>query len=159
MPENLESSTKSIVPTPPAPSPERHFFMGSLIIVPSLLVAVSFGQQGSRTTATPAAAVSASPDAPSVPALESKSLKSELEDISAQLKKIQGEVDGLPKPEPALDLKPLEGKIDELSKSITNAKPILEKVDKLGGRVGDAAKQIEGLRSEFMALKQHNSNK
>ena len=169
MAENLESSTTSVEPTPPAPSPERHFGMGSLIIVPSLLAAVIFGQQGSRTTATPAAAAAPAPEAPADPAgrrgrrarslpnprVSSRSSRT----CQRSSRRFMGKSTDSPSPSLLRTSSRIEGKIDEVSKSITVAKPLLEKVDKLGGRIGDVGKQIESLQSEVVALKQHKSDK
>jgi hypothetical protein len=160
MAEKLDSSTS---PTPSGPSPERHFAMGSLIIVPSLLLGVTVGQQGSATPATPAAATAPAVPADPAPAVAAASgsttLKSDLEDLSAQIKKLHGQVDGLPQPEPAPDLKPLEAKIEELSKLITSARPLVEEVDKLGVRIGDVGKRIESFQGEVASLVHRKSEK
>jgi hypothetical protein len=175
MVENLESNATSLASTPAAPSPARHFGVGALIIVPALFAAVIVGQV-SRTVPTataanapvaeaPAAAPMTPTDPPPVPAAvaaiapESKGVNRELEELSAQLKKIHGWVEGRTKAEPSLDLKRIEGKIDDVSKLIAATMPLLEKVDKLGGRIGDMGNQIDGLQSEVVALKQRTSVK
>lgn len=175
MAEHLASSTTSDESSPRSPSVGRHLAVGLVFIVPMLLVAVMFGRQGS-TTATAAAtsapvasAPAAEPGAAAEPAAaaaagtanapQPKGLKSELEDLSAQLKTIRGLVDGRPKAEPAVDLKLIAGKIDEVSGAIAGAKPLVEKVEKLGGRIGEIGKQIESLEAEVAALKKRTSAK
>ena len=49
-----------------------------------------------------------------------KDIKSQLSSLAAQLSAVQGKVDGLPKPEPLPELKTIQSKMDELTKSVAD---------------------------------------
>jgi hypothetical protein len=140
------------------------FVLGLGMIAGLLLAAVVVGQQESRKLQ--AAAVAPAPAADAKPAAEvaaaapdSSDIKSMLGELTAQVKNLHTMLDGLAKPEPAPDLKPIEAKLDALSQSVASAVPVLDRLDKLGGRMGAVGKQLEGLEAEVVALKTRGPGK
>ncbi len=127
-----------------------------------LVTAVFVGKQEAKAKAVPAAAPApaAAVETPAAPApgdvLASavKEMRSQVESLPVEIKRLQGMIDGLPKPEPAPDLKPIQDKVDDLAKAVAAATPLVEKMDKLEGHVGDIGKQIESLEANLHGLKQ-----
>jgi hypothetical protein len=66
---------------------------------------------------------------------------------------MQGMVDGLPKPDAAPEIKPIQAKFEDLAKSVAVVLPLPEKVSQIDQHLGDVGKQIEGLGAEVLALK------
>jgi hypothetical protein len=165
--DKSESRTRGTQPEPKPASPALQFILGLAMIAGLLLAGVAVGKQESRklnnagtptaeaASPAPAAATAAAPAA----ALESQEIRSQLGELTAQVKKLQGMVDSLPKPEPAPDLKPIEAKLDELAQSVAAVVPLVARLDKLGARIDDADKQLQSIEAEVAALKNHKPGK
>jgi hypothetical protein len=82
-----------------------------------------------------------------------KSLESTLEGVSAQVKELAAKLHALPKPDTATDLKPIEGKIEELSKSLATVTPLTEKVEKLYERLSTIDSGLKTLKEDLGTLK------
>ena len=129
-----------------------------------LATAVFVGRQEAKAKAVAAAPAAAAPaTAPETPAAPApgdvlastlKEMRSQVESLPVEIKRLQGMVDGLPKPEPAPDLKPIQDKVDDLTKSVAAAAPLVEKMGKLEGHVSEIGKQIESLEANVLVLKQ-----
>jgi hypothetical protein len=72
--------------------------------------------------------------------------------MSAQLKALQVKLEALPKPEPVPDLKPIEGKLDDLKKSLAMVGPLTEKVGVLDDSVKKVNDEVSGLTTEIKKL-------
>ncbi len=181
MAEHIESHSTSTAPQSQPNSPAFQFVIGIAMIVVLLIASLIVGQRESKSVAAAVAAAATTPPAaaptteatpataaaPAEPAAaaspapvaaaatpESSDIKSHLEELTAHVKKLQGMVDSLPKPEPVPDLKPIQDKVDDLTKSVAATAPLVEKMDKLEGHVGDLGKQIQSLESNVLTVKQ-----
>jgi hypothetical protein len=176
--DHSESRTTGTQPALKPASPALQFILGLAMIAGLLVAGVAVGQQESRklknaaVTAPPTAeaaspasgaATASAPAAASEPvavaASESQDIRSQLGELTAQVKKLHGMVDNLPKPEPAPDLRPIEAKLDDLAQSVAAALPLVARLDKLGARIGDVDKQLQSIEAEVAALKNHNPGK
>jgi hypothetical protein len=166
---NTESRITGTPPEPKPASPALQFILGLAMIAGLLVAGVAVGQQESRmlksaavsaTSPAPGATTPSAPAAASEPvaatASESQEIRSQLGELTAQVKKLHGMLDSLPKPEPAPDIKPLDAKLDELAQSVAAALPLAGTLDRLAGRIGDFDKQLQSLEAEVLALKNRN---
>lgn len=83
-----------------------------------------------------------------------KELTGEVERLAGQVKAFEGKLNNTNKPEPAPDLKPLEGKVNDLAKSVAVVAPLHEQVGKLGDRVGSVDGALKSVKGELAALKE-----
>jgi hypothetical protein len=163
-------------------SPKNQFVVGMSMIGALLVASGVVGHLGSKEAApTPAsqpaatstatateATAPAGETAPASPAeapagtvllpndalaADFKDIKSQIGELSAQLKGLRGKVDALPEPAPAPDLKPILEKTDVLAKSVAVAVPLVDKVDRFGDRIGEIGKRLESLETEVASLK------
>ena len=79
-------------------------------------------------------------------------LGSLVEALKDQLKALQGKVDGLPKPAPTPDLKPVQTKIDELAKALAAVEPVADRLNKLDTRVGGLDTAVKSFQDRFTGL-------
>ena len=126
-------------------------------------VLVTKNQPTTTTTAAPAAANAAAADPKSTPETafsassamitgDVKDLKGQLDALGGQLKGLVAKVDGLPKSPEPLDLAPVQGKIEELSKSAGTVVALSEKVVKLDERLGGIDGTIKAVNEKVAAL-------
>jgi TolA-binding protein len=142
-------------PFVPAPTPEEAprvpivpVVLG-LLMVGALVAAVLASKM--MTPEKPAAATTA-PAPPSPVESVSKEFKERVDGLAAQVKALAGKVEGLPKPEPAPDLKPIQTRVDELAKSVASVGGLAEKVDKFDQRLGGLDDAVKSLKDETAAL-------
>jgi len=83
---------------------------------------------------------------------EVKDLKGQIDSLSGQLKGLLAKVEGLPKPPEPVDLTPVQGKIDDLSKSVATVAGLSEKVGKLDERLGGIDGEIKTVNEKVVAL-------
>lgn len=117
---------------------------------------------GSTATTTTTAAEPAAPaSAPATPAVETaaapssgavKAIEARLEGLSAQLKGLEGKLEGLSRSEPASDARAIQGKVDELARSIASVVPVSEKMGELGGRVEAVDTALKAFKDEVSGL-------
>jgi len=138
----LYAGTRKYRDTPPAPAPAPAPTASGPAVATSAPAA---------TPSTPDA-VPASPAPTDATAGEVKDLKTQVEGLTGRLKALQGKVDELPKPEPAPDLKPVHGKVEELAKSVASVTPLSEKVDKLDERIGGVEGSVKSVKDELSGL-------
>ena len=145
-------------------------FMGILMLGSiAAAVVVNKNQQQEATPATPAVAASPTPatetptpapaaaPAPAVGATDAiagevKELKGQLDALSGQLKGVVAKVDGLAKPPEPVDLAPVQGKIDDLTKSVGTVAALSDKVSKLDERLGGIDGNIKTVNDKVAAL-------
>jgi TolA-binding protein len=142
-------------PSEPAPgAPVFPIALGLLMI--GLLVTAVFVSRMPKSEPPPAPAAPASAAAApaETPAAESlaKELSGKLDGFVAQLKALEAKVEGLPKPPPPADLKPIEAKFDELSKSVSAVSGLPDKLAKLDGRVAALDDAVVSARKEVASL-------
>ena len=101
--------------------------------------------------AQPAAPVPAPNDAL---AGDVKDLKARVATLADRLKGLEEKFAGLPRPEPAPDLKPIQSRLDELAKSVEGLAPLSERVGKVDDRVGQVEGTVKTVRSDVDALKE-----
>ncbi len=89
-------------------------------------------------------------------ALEGKvrDLAGEVEKLTGQLKAFEGKLNNPPKVEAPHDLKPLEGKVTDLARSVAAVAPLNEQVGKLGDRVGSVDGALKSIKGELSSLKE-----
>ena len=104
-------------------------------------------------TATAVAATDPAPAAPAAGDAPPADTKSQLEGLSTQLKGLQAMVEAMPKPEPAPDLAPLQGKVDELLKSVATGVQLSGKVGDLDQKIGGLDATLKALQDEVSGLK------
>ncbi len=172
--EELPSPTPpppSSYPPPPVPEAEPtkghipQFIVGLIMIGALLAAAVAVGQHEAPKPkdAPPTAGAAPAPAAAEAPAAapaatseaanaEIKELKTALEGLSAQVKGLQEKLDGLPKPGPAADTQGIQGKIDELAKSVAQLTPITEKVGKFTERMDGFETSLKSANDEVSKL-------
>lgn len=131
-------------------------FIGGAVVVgqveapkpkPAADAAAAPGSTPAPETTAPA------PAAPSeAVAAEIKELKTQLDGLSAQVKGFQEKLDTLPKPEPAPDAKPIQGKVDDLARSIALLVPLSGKMDKFDERVGSIEAALKSANDEVSEL-------
>jgi TolA-binding protein len=127
----------------PEPAPGVPVFpvvMG-LLMIGSMGVGVMMNHAAAVTKANapaaPAPVVSTAP----VPVIDEtvagdvKSLKGEVEKLAGQLKDLLAKVESEPKPTPAVDLKPIQAKIDDLTKTVASVEGVGDKLDKIDAQV------------------------
>jgi TolA-binding protein len=171
VPESPDWAAPSAAPTEPVET--RHFpvAIGALLVL-TLLAAVMVSRQPTPpppTTApvaaeppsasTPATPAPGSAEAPAkesaVTALASSvdSLKTEVTELSKQIKALKGQVDA----EPKIDLGPLQTKVDSLAKTSAAGAGVIEKVSALDKRLGTIDQSLQravgALRDDVDALK------
>lgn len=126
-------------------------------------------KEAPSTTAAPSPAPSPTPeptpaaDAPTPPAMlagsgeggavKLKSLETSLESVTQHVKDLAAKLEGLPKPEPAPDLKPVEAKVSDLAKSVALVTPLTEKVGKIDERLETVDSGMKSLKDELEALR------
>ena len=144
-------------------APSYQVVVSVFMIVTLLATAVFVGRQEAKAKAAAPAAAAAPATATAAPAAPApgealasdlKEMRSQVESLPVEIKRLQGMIDGLPKPEPAPDLKPIQDKVDDLARSVAAAMPLVEKMDKIEGHVSGIGKQIEGLEANVLVLKQ-----
>lgn len=141
----------------PPGAPAFPIVMG-ILMVGAIVAAVLVSKNESPATAAPAAAAPATtPEAPtSAPSdtitSEVKDLKGQLEALGVQLKGLMAKVDGLPKPPEPVDLAPVQGKIEELSKNVGTVVALTDKVGKLDERLGGIDGTIKAVNEKVAAL-------
>ncbi len=103
--------------------------------------------------AAPVGEVTAATPAPTDPiAAEVKELKGQLDSLSGQLKGLMTKVESLPKPPEPVDLAPVQGKIDDLAKSVATVTALSDKVGKLDERLGGIDGGIKTVNEKVAAL-------
>ena len=144
----------------PPGAPVFPIVMG-ILMVGAIVAAILVSKNQPTTTAAPAATTSAVPaTTPETPPAASsdtitgevKDLKGQLEALGVQLKGLTAKVDGIPKPPEPLDLAPVQGKIEELSKSVGTVAALSEKVGKLDERLGGIDGTIKAVNEKVAAL-------
>ena len=163
------TSSSYVPPRPPAEAPPGRpifpVFMG--IVFGGALVAAWFVSKqpkeepaapAASTAAAPAAAPEGTPAAAPAPATseavtgEVKEIKTNVEALAAQVKGLQEKVDGLPKPAPEPDLKPIQGKVDELAKSVAAVVPLTEKIGKIDERLSALDGSLKSVKDDLGEL-------
>jgi TolA-binding protein len=129
--------------------------MGGLLLIVLAVAAVVERQRKAETAAAaPAAAAPAPASAPTDATAEQlKGVRAEVDGLAKQLKDLQARLDALPKPEPAPDFKPIQGKLDDLAKAVESVGPLPEKVGKLDERLGGLDEGLKAVRGEVADLK------
>ena len=108
---------------------------------------------GPPTSASPAA--TPPPPAPTdATATRVKELQEQFEGMGKQLKDLQAKVEGMPKSESAPDLKPIEMKIDGLTKNVEGLAALPEKLGKLDERFGGIDEALKAVRGDVSGLKE-----
>lgn len=150
------SYTPPAVP-PPDERPGAPVFPIVMMLLFGGLVAVAWFI--SRQPTPPPAPAPATPAAAPAPApgdtlaADFKDLKSRVDSLADQIKGLEGKVASLPKPEGAPDLKPVQGKLDELSRSVAAVTPLSDQVGKLGDRISEVDGSIKAVKGELDDLK------
>lgn len=81
-----------------------------------------------------------------------KELGDRIDGLASQLKALESKVDGLSRPAPAPDLKPIQARIDDLARSVAAVAPVAEKVEKLEGRLAGLEAAVKAAQGEVTAL-------
>ncbi len=147
-------------PKPAAPkSPPKPLFApaASLVGIVVLLAAwfltgggrnAPLAKAASEAAAAPPA-TAATPETPPPPAFvtqdDLKALTKQLDELKTGLGELKSQVDNLPKPAPAPDLKPIETKLDELAK-------LPEQLTALSGRLDGTEKTLDDLKGKVEKL-------
>jgi TolA-binding protein len=150
-------------PGPDEPVPTAPVFPIALglMMIGVLVAAIFVSKLPPAAKPEPAAAAAATPNsaptatAEATPAATdalSKELGGRIDALAAQLKAIEGKVDGLPKPAPAPDLGGIQGKIDALDKSVAGLAGLSEKVGKVDGRLAQLDDGMKSVREDIDKL-------
>jgi hypothetical protein len=125
-------------------------------------ISVFVGRMDAASKPAPAAVPAGSPaplaETPAVPApidllaTEVKEIKSQFDGLVSQLKGIEGKYDSLTKPAPPPDLTPIQGKLDDLAKSVSALLPLAEKVSKLETHAGGVEATVTRLGDRLAGL-------
>ncbi len=149
----------------PDPLPASRAFpvVFGVLMVAAIGAAILFNSNATKETPAPAAPPAAPPAA--APAAETpapggsdalagdvKSLKGEIEKLTGQLKDLSAKVDGLPKPTPPADLKPIQAKIDDLTKTFASVEGVSEKLDKIDTQVKSLDSGVKSATDKVSAL-------
>lgn len=124
------------------------------------------GSTTTTTTTATAAEPAAPASAPATPAVgtaaarssgegltgEVKAIEARLDGLSAQLKGLEGKLEGLSKSGPVSDPRAMQGKVEELARSIAAVVPVSEKVGELGGRVEAVDTALKAFKDEVSGL-------
>ena len=127
------------------------------VIVVSILVSnMDKGtKESTAATATTPAPTVPDPAAAIEPlAGDVKSLKNDLAKLTGQLEALSAKVAGLPKPPPPPDLKPIQAKLDDLSKSVASVQGVSAKLDQVDAQVKslEAGVKSTGVKVSALAL-------
>ena len=153
-----EPAVAQAATTPPAPTPT------ATVMAPAPTPAAETAkpveaptEPVASTTApapTPASAETPAPQpTPAQPSL-TEALAADLKATEERLTALSNKIDALPKPEPPADLKPLEDKLAEQSKSIENLVPVPEKLGKIEETVGGLNQSVDSIKREIESLKE-----
>jgi hypothetical protein len=86
---------------------------------------------------------------------EFKGVHGQVEALTAQLKGLESKLveSTRPEPAPAPDLKPLQAKVDDLARSVAQAAPLADRIDKLHDRLGSVDGELKAVKDDLSALK------
>jgi hypothetical protein len=126
--------------------------MVGLLVVAVLVSKLPTAAPAPSTAAAPALAAKEAAAEPAPAAAGGDELKKLVEGLAAQVKALEAKVGTLPKPEPAADLKPIQAKLDDLTKSVAPVAALSEKVDKLDERLGALDGAVKSVKDETAAL-------
>ena len=83
---------------------------------------------------------------------EVKDVKSQLEGLATQLKGFEAKLEGLAKPASEIDVKPIQGKIDDLAKSVATLTPLSDKVGILDAKLVTIDEAVKTVKTEVSSL-------
>ena len=102
--------------------------------------------------ATPPPLVSAPPPAADSLDGDVKQVKGRLESLATQMKGIEAKLEGLAKPTSEVDVKPIQGKIDDLAKSVATLAPLSDKVGTLDAKLVAIDQAVKTVKTEVSSL-------
>lgn len=154
-------------PTPP-PDPEPAAPVGggsAARVVLGLLMLGGFAAtvaaamvSNPQTPTAKAAAPEATAEAKEAPAWSGrvealkKDLQARLDSLTGRFKTLETKVTDLPKPAPAADLTPIQGKVDDLGKAVARIDELAEKVDKIDKRLADLDGALKSTKDDLAKL-------
>ncbi len=162
MPPSAYSKTPTGLPDEPPPTAPVFPIVLGLVMIGMLVAAIFVSKLPPEAKPAPAA-TAATAAAPAAPAAKDEpaappptdALKKEfgerIDALAAQLKAIEGKVDGLPKPA-APDLSGVQGKIDALDKSVASFAGFSDKIGKVDDHLAKLDDGMKSIREEVDKL-------
>ncbi len=154
--------TMAELPPPPPDVPPGHpvfpvvvgFGFLAIIVIGAVLSALPVQQPPPAAAAPAPAAATEAPAKDSALSALAESLKTEVGNLSKQVKDLEERLAAMPKPAPAPDLEPLNAKVAELSKSAESAAGLPKKIDSLDKRVEGLDESLQSLQAGMTPLKE-----